>query len=86
MFSSILLSLLKLFVKIKSLFIFESIIDSFLCSKYFIKFSNNDFIEDIFDVHDKFDIFILLLLLFSSRLIELEHELGVVVEVVITLV
>ena len=83
MFSSILLSLLKLFVKIKSLVILESIVDSFFCSKYFIKFSNNVFIEDIFDVHDKFDIFILLL--FSSRLIEFELELGVVFELEITL-
>ena len=64
--------------------ILESIVDSFFCSKYFIKVSNNVLIEDIFDVQDKFDIFILLL--FSSRLIELELELGVVFELEITLV
>ena len=79
-----LISRLKLFVRIKSLDIFERSLDSFSCSKYFIKFSNNVFIEDMFDVHDKFDI--LILFFDSSRLIEFEHVLGVAVELVFTLV
>ena len=79
-----LISRLKLFVKIKSLDIFERIFDSFSCSKYFIKFSNNVFIDEIFDVHYKFDILILFFV--SSRFIEFEQVLGVLVELVFTLV
>ena len=78
------MSLLKLFVKMKSLVILERIWDSFFCSKYLIKCSNKVFIEEIFDVQDKFDIFILFLV--SSRLIKFELELGVVLEVELTLI